>query len=157
MKIFSRASTVFMICMALFISGCQESRESVPSEDCFVETYGNREFLGTAECVAEFQTESIVGYWVVEFEYSLFYPSEEALVRGSRDRAFALSFLKEPSGRIRDLMLAPERRVFQVSFDGSKSEIPGIYGEEMPELSGGVVVKENFVIEDELQASPKIN
>lgn len=94
------------------------------------------------------------GYWVVELEYSLFYPTRDDLMRGSRDGAFALSFLNRQSGAVRELLLGPEKRVFKVSFDGSKSDIPGIYAEEMPELRGGVVVRENFSIEDEIPDVP---
>ncbi len=140
-----------MLFGSLFIYGCGETAEKAPSEDCFVNSFGNREFLGTPECVAQFKTEPMSGYWVVELEYSLFYPTIEDLDRGLRDAAFSLSFLNIPTHEVRELLLSPDRKVYRVSFDGSKSEIPGIYGEEMPELRGGVVVKENFSIEDQVR------
>lgn len=146
-----KAIASLMLVGTLLISGCGKAPEEVPSEDCFVESFGKREFLGSPECLAQFETEPMSGYWVVELEYSLFYPTRDDLMRGSRDDAFALSFLNRQSGTVRELLLTPGQRVFRVSFDGSKSEIPGIYAEEMPELRGGVVVKENFSIEDEIR------
>ena len=154
MRASRNAIAPLMLAGALLISGCEQSTQEVPSEDCFVESLGKREFLGSPECLAQFETEPMSGYWVVELEYSLFYPTRDDLMRGSRDGAFALSFLNRQSGAVRELLLGPEKRVFKVSFDGSKSDIPGIYAEEMPELRGGVVVRENFSIEDEIPDVP---
>jgi len=149
----SKAPVPYIILVALFLAGCTESAKDGQSEDCFVQSGGERVFFGSPECLAQFDTELMNGYWLVDFETSLFFPTEEALERGSIDSAYSLDFLDTPSGEVSALRDAPSERAFRVSFEGSKSETPGIYG-RVPDLRGGVVVKGNFSIEGEIADVP---
>ena len=141
---------------ALLFAGCSENANKDRDDACLIESAGRKVFSGTPECVAQFKTERINGYWLVDFETSLFFPNQEDLQRGSIGNAYSLNFLDTPPGEVKALLNLPSEKVFRVSFEGSKSEVPGIYG-SVPDLRGGVVVKENFSIEGEIGDVPSIH
>ena len=148
--------TYTLLLGVLFFVGCTENVKEGQDEDCTVEYAGKKVFSGTPECVAQFKTEQMNGYWLVDFETSLFFLNQEDLERGSIESAYSLDFLDTPSGEVSALLDSPREKVFRVSFEGSKSERPGIYG-TVPDLRGGVVVKGNFFIEGEIRDVPTIN
>lgn len=153
----SKASLTYILLPALLIFvGCTENANEGQSEDCTVESAGENVFSGTPECIAQFRNEQMSGYWLVDFETSLFFRNRQDLENGSIDDAYSMAFLEATSGEVSALLDSPKERVFRVSFEGSKSEIPGIYG-SVPDLRGGVVVKEKFSIEGEVGDVPTIN
>ncbi|MBV7266264.1 hypothetical protein [Erythrobacter ani] len=153
----SQAPVLYTISLAaLFLAGCTENAEEGRVQDCYVESGGERMFFGSPECLSQFETEKFNGYWLVAYETSWFFPTLEDLERGSIEGAYSLNFLDTPSDEVSALLELPREKVFRVSFEGSKSEIPGIYG-ALAALRGGVVVKHNFTIEEEIRDVPAID
>ncbi|MFV0643959.1 MAG: hypothetical protein ACK5NN_05585 [Sphingomonadaceae bacterium] len=150
----SKTSFAYVVLLgSLLVAGCKDNAEENPKDACSVESAGKKVFSGTPECIAQLKTEHMDGYWLVDFETSLFFLSQDDLEGGSIDKAYALNFLDAPPSEVSALLNLPSEKVFRVSFDGSKSDAPGVYG-SVPSLRGGVVVKEDFSIESEVSDVP---
>lgn len=151
----TKASVTYTLLLGvLFFAGCTENSEKDQGKDCTVESAGKTVFYGTPECVAQFKTEQMNGYWLVDFDTSLLFLNKEDLERGSIESAYSLDFLDTPPDEVSALLDSPREKILRVSFEGSKSETPGIYG-RVPDLRGGVVVKGNFSIEGEIRDVPQ--
>ena len=135
--------------------GCEKQKRDHDIKKCSIHINGKKVFYGSTDCISDLPTESMHGYWLVDFETSLFFLSLEDLQQRSIKNAYSLSFVNAPSNVVRELSSSPRERVFLVSFDGSKSEVLGVYG-SLPELRGGVVVKREFVVLSELQNPPMV-
>lgn len=142
-------SIAVMSLLLYSLTGCDDGQNVSLDKKCLSEN--GETFLGTPECIAQFEDRRISGYWVVGLEYSLLYQDMDDVVDGEESEAFSLQFLGIPSENIRRILVSPRLNVYNVSFIGSKSDLPGIYAEGFPDLRGGVVVKKDFSFSDPIR------
>lgn len=136
--------------LSLCLSGCSSGDRSNFEEKCFIFSENKKSFIGRNDCLSHFPIEKIEGYWVVDFETSIFFAKEQDFNGVLTKNAYSLSFPEEKSKLVSDIRSSREARAFYVRFYGRKSELPGLYG-KIPELKGGILVVKSFNIEREIK------
>jgi hypothetical protein len=96
-------------------------------ESCTITKDGQTLFLGTKGCLSNLPTSNISGYWVVDFEYSVFYPDKMSIKPGYDNEATWLEFSDEANSVV-TTHLQDSRQIFEIRFIGARPLMPGAYG-----------------------------
>lgn len=112
----------------------KESQPSRAPERCYVHQDGQKLFMGTADCLKTLPARRMHGVWVLGHEYSAFYEGSEAPVpvrspEGHSGREVWLEVDVETTLRRFGKKFDGKTRQYEVDFIGTKSDVPGYYGD----------------------------
>lgn len=123
------------ITLAILCAGCGSNAHAPAQhkDDCELELNGQRQFVGTADCLARLPKRHMSGVWVLGHEYSVFYEGKDSasqLPNGS----YSDVWLETNASKIlamRGLQFDGETHAYRVEFVGTRSDAPGFYGDGM--------------------------
>lgn len=146
-----RSISAASLCILGFsIASCQEAQngEMAASESCYVELGAERRFLGEPRCLAALDSQELDGFWIVGFEYSVFFESLDDLRAGAIPRGYSLQLSSDIAPNRQEFYEGYGPTIYRVRFEGSITEEPGFYAGGYDDLRGGALVQEFYEIEE---------
>lgn len=139
---------VGLVAVLLTLSVSCSPSNNVTNTNCYVRVDSDVLFLGSVECLSQRPAEKIEGYWVVGFEYSVFYRTLADAKANKIPSGYWMSFFGDLQDDVANYSRSGSLKIYKVSFIGSISDEKGFYADGLEELLGGVLVRKNFEISD---------
>lgn len=131
--------TLMTLCVAL--SACQQRSAQDADQSCYVQMDEKTLFLGSRECLATLPEEKLSGFWLIGFEYSVFFKDFEDFKNKNMQEAYWLNFDPALDREFSKYQNPDRPALYAISFVGSESRQEGYYGSGFENVHGGVLVK----------------